>query len=54
MARAGSCAQLRAPGQPSPSRVGDEGAETAVAVLKVNQAIEAQTRLAFKPDDFKA
>ena len=27
--------------------------ETAVAVLKVNEAIEAKTRLAFKPEDFK-
>ena len=28
------------------------GYETAVAVLKVNQAIEAQQRLTFKPEDF--
>jgi hypothetical protein len=27
--------------------------ETAVAVLKVNEAVEAKTRLAFKPEDFK-
>jgi predicted dehydrogenase len=27
--------------------------ETAVAVLKVNEAVEANTRLAFKPEDFK-
>jgi hypothetical protein len=27
--------------------------ETAVAVLKVNQAIEAHSRLPFKPEDFK-
>jgi predicted dehydrogenase len=27
--------------------------ETAVAVLKVNEAVEAQSRLAFKPEDFK-
>jgi len=27
--------------------------ETAVAVLKVNEAVEAKTRLEFKPDDFK-
>ena len=27
--------------------------ETAVAVLKVNEAIEAQSRLSFKPEDFK-
>ena len=29
------------------------GYESAVSVLKVNEAIEAKTRLAFKPDDFK-
>ncbi|HEV3485048.1 MAG TPA: hypothetical protein VG106_06555, partial [Vicinamibacterales bacterium] len=27
--------------------------ETAVAVLKVNEAIEAKSRLSFKPEDFK-
>ena len=27
--------------------------ETAVAVLKVNEAVEAKSRLAFKPEDFK-
>ena len=27
--------------------------ETAVAVLKVNEAVEAKTRLVFKPEDFK-
>jgi len=27
--------------------------ETAVAVLKVNEAVEAQSKLAFKPEDFK-
>jgi hypothetical protein len=27
--------------------------ETAVAVLKVNEAVEAKTRLEFKPEDFK-
>ena len=27
--------------------------ETAVAVLKVNEAIEAGSRLSFKPEDFK-
>jgi hypothetical protein len=27
--------------------------ETAVAVLKVNDAIEAKSRLSFKPEDFK-
>ena len=29
------------------------GYESAVSVLKVNEAIEAKTRLAFKPEDFK-
>ena len=29
------------------------GYESAVSVLKVNEAIEAKSRLAFKPDDFK-
>ena len=29
------------------------GYETAVAVLKVNEAIEAKTRLAFTPEEFK-
>ena len=32
----------------------EEAFQTAVAVLKVNDAIEAKTRLAFKPEDFKA
>ena len=32
----------------------EEAYQTAVAVLKVNDAIEAKTRLAFKPEDFKA
>jgi integrase len=32
----------------------EEAYQTAVAVLKVNEAIEAKTRLALKPDDFKA
>jgi hypothetical protein len=27
--------------------------ETAVAVLKVNEAIEARSRLSFKPEDFR-
>ena len=31
----------------------EEAYQTAVAVLKVNEAIEANTRLAFKPEDFK-
>jgi hypothetical protein len=31
----------------------EEAYQTAVAVLKVNDAIEAKTRLAFKPEDFK-
>jgi len=29
------------------------GYESAVSVLKVNEAIEAKTRLAFGPDDFR-
>ena len=29
------------------------GYESAVSVLKVNEAIEAKTRVAFKPEDFK-
>ena len=29
------------------------GYESAVSVLKVNEAIEAKSRLAFKPEDFK-
>ncbi len=32
---------------------GEIGYETAVAVLKVNEAVEAQKRLEFKPEDFK-
>jgi predicted dehydrogenase len=31
----------------------EEAYQTAVAVLKVNEAIEANTRLAFKPEEFK-
>ena len=31
----------------------EEAYQTAVAVLKVNEAIEAKSRLAFKPEDFK-
>lgn len=31
----------------------EEAYQTAVAVLKVNEAIEANARLSFKPDDFK-
>jgi hypothetical protein len=31
----------------------DEAYQTAVAVLKVNDAIEARTTVAFKPEDFK-
>jgi integrase len=31
----------------------EEAYQTAVAVLKVNEAIEAKTRLAFNPEDFK-
>jgi len=31
----------------------EEAYRTAVAVLKVNEAIEAKTQLAFKPEDFK-
>jgi hypothetical protein len=31
----------------------EEAYQTAVAVLKVNEAIEAKSRLAFAPDDFK-
>ena len=31
----------------------EEAYQTAVAVLKVNEAIEAKTPLAFKPEDFK-
>ena len=31
----------------------EEAYQTAVAVLKVNEAIEAKTQLAFKPEDFK-
>ena len=31
----------------------DVAYETAVAVLKVNEAIEAASRLSFKPEDFK-
>ena len=30
------------------------GYETAVAVLKVNEAVEAGRKLSFQPDDFKA
>jgi len=30
------------------------GYETAVAVLKVNEAAEAGQKLTFKPDEFKA
>ena len=30
------------------------GYETAVTVLKVNEAVEAAKRLEFKPEDFKA
>ena len=29
------------------------GYESAVSVLKVNEAIEAKSRLSFKPEDFK-
>ena len=32
---------------------GEIGYETAVSVLKVNQAIEAERKLYFKPDEFK-
>src|SRR6478672_6670079 len=32
---------------------GEEAYQTAVAVLKVNEAIEARSRLSFKPEDFK-
>ena len=32
---------------------GEVGYETAVMVLKVNEAVEAQRRLEFKPEEFK-
>jgi hypothetical protein len=32
---------------------GEIGYETAVTVLKVNEAVEAQRRLEFKPEDFE-
>ena len=32
---------------------GEIGYETAVTVLKVNEAVEAQKRLEFKPSDFE-
>jgi hypothetical protein len=32
---------------------GEIGYETAVTVLKVNEAVEAQRRLEFKPADFE-
>jgi hypothetical protein len=33
---------------------GEVGYDTAVTVLKVNDAVEAQKRLEFKPEEFKA